>query len=117
MPRTSTLTPRLPQILGLDYISEVMVVGVEDEEFGQRVAAGVVLKDEVNGKLTLDTLREDLRSKLAGYKMPTLLRVVTDLPKTASGKVTKKALTPVLFPAAGHPDVQAWKRKERSAKL
>ena len=94
-----------------------MVVGVEDEEFGQRVAAGIVLKDEVNGKLTLEKLREDLRDKLAGYKMPTLLRVVADLPKTASGKVTKKALTPVLFPAGGHPDVQVWKRKETAARL
>lgn len=36
------------EILGLDYISEVMVVGVEDEEFGQRVAAAVVLKPDVS---------------------------------------------------------------------
>lgn len=35
------------EIIGLDYISEVMVVGVEDDEFGQRVAAAVVLKDPV----------------------------------------------------------------------
>ena len=35
------------EILGLDYASEVMVVGVEDEEFGQRVAAAIVLKPEV----------------------------------------------------------------------
>jgi acyl-coenzyme A synthetase/AMP-(fatty) acid ligase len=34
--------------LGLDYVSEVMVVGVEDEEFGQRVAAAIVLKDRVS---------------------------------------------------------------------
>lgn len=35
------------EILGLDYVSEAAVVGVEDEEWGQRVAAAVVLKDKV----------------------------------------------------------------------
>lgn len=35
------------ELLGLDYVSEVMVVGVEDEEFGQRVAAAIVLKGDV----------------------------------------------------------------------
>jgi len=39
------------EILGLDYVSEVMVVGVEDEEFGQRVAAAVVLTPEVSDYL------------------------------------------------------------------
>jgi malonyl-CoA/methylmalonyl-CoA synthetase len=36
------------EILGLSYISEVMVVGVEDDEFGQRVAAAVTLRDSVS---------------------------------------------------------------------
>lgn len=36
------------EILGLDYVSEVMVTGVEDEEFGQRVTAAIVLKDVVS---------------------------------------------------------------------
>jgi malonyl-CoA/methylmalonyl-CoA synthetase len=35
------------EILGLDYVAEAMVVGVEDEEFGQRVAAAIVLQSEV----------------------------------------------------------------------
>lgn len=35
------------EILGLDYISEAIIVGVKDEEFGQRVAAVVTLRDEV----------------------------------------------------------------------
>lgn len=36
------------EILGLDYISEVVVVGVDDEEFGQKVAAAVVLRSDVS---------------------------------------------------------------------
>lgn len=36
------------EILGLPYVSEVMVVGVDDDEFGQRVAAAVVLHEDVS---------------------------------------------------------------------
>lgn len=36
------------EILALDYIGEVAVMGIDDEEFGDRVAAAIVLKDEVN---------------------------------------------------------------------
>lgn len=97
------------ECLGLPYIHEVMVVGVDDEEWGQRVAAVVTLRDDqtqfvTNGKkgseqLTLDRLRADLSSKLARYKLPTLLRVVEgELPKTATGKVAKKVLGPKYFP-------------------
>ncbi|KAL5001039.1 hypothetical protein BDV10DRAFT_199604 [Aspergillus recurvatus] len=88
------------EILGLDYISEVMVVGVEDEEFGQRVAAVVTLKDGSKARgLSMEKLRGDLRGVLAGYKMPTVLRVVEgDIPKGATGKVQKKVLGPKYFP-------------------
>jgi acyl-coenzyme A synthetase/AMP-(fatty) acid ligase len=43
--------------------------------------------------------------------MPTLLRVVSVLPKTATGKVMKKQLKVDLFPAKGHPDIQMWRSK------
>ena len=95
------------EILGLDYISEVMVVGVEDEEFGQRVAAAIVLKEEKE-TLTLEELRKDLNSSMARYKMPTLLRLVPELRKNATGKVIKKVLGPEYFPVGGHEDVQKW---------
>jgi malonyl-CoA/methylmalonyl-CoA synthetase len=110
------------EILGLDYVSEVMVVGVEDEEFGQRVAATVSLKQDqktTRKSLTIAELREDLRSKMAGYKMPTVLRVVQgELPKSGTGKVQKKILRPQLFPPNYRqlPEVQVWSR-ENKAKL
>lgn len=110
------------EILGLDYASEVMVVGVEDEEFGQRVAATISLKQDQNTtrkSLTIAELREDLRSRMAGYKMPTILRVVQgELPKSGTGKVQKKILGPQFFPPNYQelPEVQVW-RKENKAKL
>ncbi|KAL4876505.1 hypothetical protein BJY04DRAFT_222986 [Aspergillus karnatakaensis] len=104
------------EILGLEYVSEVMVVGVEDEEYGQRVAAAVTLKDEYRakgGKLSIDQLRGDLRGVLAGYKMPTLLRVLEEeIPKSATGKVQKRILGPKFFPRdyGGLKEVQVWEK-------
>ncbi|KFZ10996.1 hypothetical protein V502_07820 [Pseudogymnoascus sp. VKM F-4520 (FW-2644)] len=114
------------EVLGLPYISEVMVVGVTDEEFGQRVGAVVTLRDDqdiyssednIEGKkLSLDELRKDLRGRLAGYKLPTLLRIMRgDLPKGQSGKVLKKKLGPELFPCPGwetHTEVQVWRNQK-----
>lgn len=110
------------EILGLDYVSEIMVVGVEDEEFGQRVAATISLKQDQNTtrkSLTIAELRDDLRSRMAGYKMPTILRVVQgELPKSGTGKVQKKILGPQFFPPNYRelPEVQVWSR-ENKAKL
>ena len=68
-------------------IAEVAVVGVADEEWGQRVAAAVVTaKDHC---LALAELREWGKERLAPYKVPTLLEVVESLPRNALGKVTK----------------------------
>lgn len=105
------------EILGLDYVAEVMVVGVEDEEFGQRVAAAIVLRKDLLTTLTIDKLRADLRSSLAGYRMPTLLRVVDDIQKNATGKVVKKVLVNKLFPAEGHLAVQRWNSYKHRSKM
>lgn len=113
------------ELLSLPYVAEAMVVGVPDEEFGQRVAALLSLQEEGSnmpsaGKqvssgvsLTIDELRRDLRRRLAGYKLPTLLRVVSgELPKTGTGKVQKKTLGPYFFPEdwRNHSDIQEWKQ-------
>jgi malonyl-CoA/methylmalonyl-CoA synthetase len=111
--------------MGLSYIEEVMCVGVEDEEFAQRVATAVKLREDQNlyafqsnpeGKrLSIDDLRRDLIGKLAGYKLPTLLRVLdSELPRTGSGKIQKKTLGPELFPPGWErvSEVQAWRRSK-----
>lgn len=121
------------EMLGLPYIAEAMVVGVADEEYGQRVAALVSLQEEdltdafkkkygnPEHLLTIDDLRRDLRDRMAGYKLPTLLRVVSgELPKTVTGKVQKKILGPRFFPADYQTgsEVQQWMTPSRQlAKL
>lgn len=121
------------ELLALPYIAEAMVVGVSDEEFGQRVAALISLQEEEltdtfletygNSEfiLTIEDIRRDLRSRLAGYKIPTLLRIVEgELPKTVTGKVQKKVLGARFFPNDYHrcEEVQQWVRPSRElAKL
>jgi len=71
-------------------IAECAVVGVADHEWGQRVAAAVVLRPAAS--LGLDALRAWAKQQLAPYKVPTLLRVVADLPRNPMGKVVKPAV-------------------------
>ena len=95
-----------------------MVVGVDDEEFGQRVAALISLRqDQDMQALSIVRLRDDLSERLARYKMPTLLRVVNgELPKGSSGKVLKKTLGPQMFPMDWEKvvEIQVWRPKARS---
>lgn len=111
------------ELLALPYIAEAIVMGVHDEEFGQRVGAILTLHPEAFGgpdsgeALTIERLREDLRARLAGYKMPTLLRIVEgELPKTASGKILKKVLGEKYFPEGYEriSKVQIWRARVKS---
>ncbi len=68
-------------------IAEVCVVGVADPEWGERVAAAVILGPGAD--LSLDELRAWGKERLAAYKVPSLLKLVAELPTNAMGKVTK----------------------------
>ncbi|XP_044265266.1 malonate--CoA ligase ACSF3, mitochondrial [Tribolium madens] len=82
-------------LLGHPDIKDCVVVGVEDKEWGQRVAAIVVLHE---GKsLTLEDLRSWGVEKLAKYALPSVLKIVNEIPKNAMGKVNKKQLIDKLF--------------------
>ena len=69
-------------------IRQCAVVGVEDDEWGERVAACLVVDQE----LTLETLRDWAKQLLAVYKVPSLLLLVDELPCNAMGKVQKPAI-------------------------
>jgi malonyl-CoA/methylmalonyl-CoA synthetase len=75
----------------ISAVADCAVIGVADEEWGQRVCAVAELR--AGGTLTLDELRLALKERLAPYKVPRELRLVTALPRNAMGKVNKPALS------------------------
>jgi malonyl-CoA/methylmalonyl-CoA synthetase len=68
-------------------ILECAVVAIPDPEWGERVAAAVELRGGTS--LELESLKTWARDRLAPYKIPRELRVVSALPRTAMGKVIK----------------------------
>jgi O-succinylbenzoic acid--CoA ligase len=65
------------------------VFGVPDPTFGERIAAVVVLDGSPPNEL--EKLTQELRSRVASYKLPRLLECVPDLPLTPTGKLDRRA--------------------------
>src|ERR1022692_4022149 len=88
-------------------IAECAVVGVPDAEWGERVAAAIVLKEVLNDVLNdgdaldLVSLRAWAKELLAAHKLPSRLLVLDALPRNAMGKVMKPAVV-ALFQTAGN---------------
>ena len=80
-------------------VAEVAVVGRPHPEWGETVAALVVLEQESH--LTGDDLKAFLAERLARYKIPRLFRFVDGLPHTPTGKVMKYQLREQLKTAPG----------------
>src|SRR5437764_1976605 len=72
-----------------DKVSDVAIIGVEDEKWGQRLKAFVVPN---NGKPSEDELKKYVKSNLASYKVPREVVFLKELPRNATGKVLKKEL-------------------------
>ena len=71
-------------------VREAAVVGVDDDQYGQRLAAFVVL--EPGRSTSPDDLKAHVKAQLAGYKVPRDLTLIDELPRNASGKVVKRQL-------------------------
>ena len=74
-----------------DAVDEVAIVGVPDEDWGQRLRAFVV---PVKGSSpTADDLKAHVKRNLAAYKVPREIVFLEELPRNATGKVLKRELT------------------------
>ncbi|WP_317988543.1 o-succinylbenzoate--CoA ligase [Haloprofundus salilacus] len=70
-------------------VADAAVVGVPDDEWGERVAALLVPK---NPNLTVEEVESFCRERLAGFKLPRTIEFDHELPRTVSGTVDRAAL-------------------------
>lgn len=71
-------------------VSEAAVIGVVDDRWGERPVACVV--PVPGAELTPDDVREHLRGLVASWWIPERIEMMTEIPKTATGKWSKQAL-------------------------
>jgi acyl-CoA synthetase (AMP-forming)/AMP-acid ligase II len=83
--------PREVEDLLCDHgaIREAAVVGVQDDEFGQRLKAFVVRRDD---DLDEQAVKDYVKANLARYKVPREVIFLDELPRNATGKVLKREL-------------------------
>jgi acyl-CoA synthetase (AMP-forming)/AMP-acid ligase II len=84
--------PREVEDLLADHeaVVEAAVIGVADEEFGQRLKAFVVAK--AGAEVSEQDLKAHVKANLAGYKTPREVEFLDELPRNATGKVLKRDL-------------------------
>jgi len=75
---------------GHDAVKEVAVIGVDDDQYGQRLKAFSVLNE--GGSLDESEAKSLVKSNLAGYKVPREFVFMDELPRNATGKVVKREL-------------------------
>ena len=74
----------------LPEVEEVAVVGVADDEFGQRLKAFVVVRS--GGSVTEKSIQEHVKANLARFKVPREVVFLEELPRNATGKILKREL-------------------------
>jgi len=73
-------------------VLEAAVLGVPDDEFGQRLAVFVVLRP--GRTVGAEELKDHVRGRLARFKVPREIAFLDSLPRNATGKVVKRNLQP-----------------------
>jgi acyl-CoA synthetase (AMP-forming)/AMP-acid ligase II len=71
-------------------VAEASVIGVDDEQYGQRLAAFVVLNSDTS--VTPEKLKQHVKESLANYKVPRDIVILDELPRSSTGKILRSDL-------------------------
>lgn len=84
------------ELRNISSISEAAVIGIDDEKWGQKVVAAVVL-DNGYSINTADIIQQ-LKKRLTSFKVPKQIIPVDSLPKTRTGKIIRSKLPEIIIP-------------------
>ena len=73
-----------------EMVTEAAAIGIDDDDFGKRLRAFVVLTD--GAELSEDEVKDFVKDNLARYKVPREVVFLDELPRNATGKVLKREL-------------------------
>ena len=68
-------------------VSDVQVIGVPDEQYGEEIAACIILKE--GESMTVDEMKQFVRDHMAKHKVPRYVDFVDSFPMNAAGKILK----------------------------
>jgi len=72
-------------------VLEAAVMGIPNDDLGEEIAAVIVLRP--GAEATADEIRKFVKSQVAPYKYPRVIKFADELPKTAAGKILKRAIS------------------------
>ncbi|MBF0279446.1 MAG: AMP-binding protein [SAR324 cluster bacterium] len=78
------------ELILMPGVKDCAIFGIPDEEFGESLIA--YLEPEIGSELTEEGVKQFLRGKVAGYKVPHLIKFQNNLPREDSGKIFKRKL-------------------------
>lgn len=77
-------------------VKDIAVVGLPDTTWGQRIGALVVMDEQTSTKVEQKKTKLELKSwaetVLPSYSIPSVIKIVDEVPRNAMGKVDKKSL-------------------------
>ena len=88
-------------ILATGWITDVYVIGMADQNWGEVVTAIYVPKDQ---SVSVETIEKDLRQVLSAYKLPKQWLAVTEIPRNEQGKVNRNKIINLAFFSAKNRD-------------
>jgi acyl-CoA synthetase (AMP-forming)/AMP-acid ligase II len=87
-------------LLQHDAISTAAVVGLPDEEWGEKIAAMITLRPGVD-EIDVEHVREWVRTRAGSLKTPEIVELTDELPQTATGKVLRRQVRDELLAKYG----------------